>query len=131
MQLPFVTTPIQLRFSDVDMLGHVSNSLYPRYFDLGRIDFYTAIDDSEPKPVSVVRTVSYEMFHEVRLEDKPELLTWCREIDGKRMYIAHELYVGSKLCCSGDVLSLGFDPKTRKTCSFPAHWAPSAEPPRP
>ncbi len=131
MQLPSVTTAIQLRFSDVDMLGHVSNSLYPRYFDLGRIDFYTAIEDDGPKPVSVVRTVNYEMFHEVRLQDAPELLTWCRDIDGKRMYIAHELYVGSTLCTRGEVLSLGFDTASRKTCPFPAHWEPSAEPPRP
>ena len=131
MQLPSVSTAIQLRFSDVDMLGHVSNSLYARYFDLGRIDFYTAIDDAEYKPVSVVRTVSYEMFREVKLQDKPVLLTWCRAIDGKRMYIAHELYVGSELCTSGEVLTLCFDPELRKTCNFPAHWEPSAEPSRP
>ena len=130
MKLPCVTTPIQLRFSDVDMLGHVSNSLYARYFDLGRIDFFTAIDD-EPKPVSVVRTVSYEMFREVKLLDKPELLTWCREIEGKRLYIAHELYVGSQLCTTGEVLCLGFDPESRKTSEFPAHWQASAEPERP
>ena len=33
MQLPKTRTDIQVRFSDLDFLGHVSNSVYAQYFD--------------------------------------------------------------------------------------------------
>ena len=37
-QYPFkCTTPLQLRFNDVDALGHVNNSVYFQFFDQGRL----------------------------------------------------------------------------------------------
>jgi len=33
-------TEIQLRFNDIDMLGHVSNSIYQNYFDLARTAYF-------------------------------------------------------------------------------------------
>ena len=34
-------TPIQKRFADVDMLGHVNNVNQQHYFDLGKSDYFT------------------------------------------------------------------------------------------
>jgi acyl-CoA thioester hydrolase len=31
--------PIQIRFSDIDRLGHVNNSIYNQYFDVARVDY--------------------------------------------------------------------------------------------
>ncbi|MGL4364716.1 MAG: acyl-CoA thioesterase [Bacteroidales bacterium] len=33
-----IITPIQIRFNDIDGFGHVNNSVYWSYFDLGRVD---------------------------------------------------------------------------------------------
>ncbi len=35
--------PIQIRFSDVDFLGHVSNTQYQNYFDLGKTDYFERV----------------------------------------------------------------------------------------
>ncbi|MDR0972047.1 MAG: acyl-CoA thioesterase [Bacteroidales bacterium] len=32
--------PIQIRFSDMDALGHVNNSFYAQYYDVGRINYF-------------------------------------------------------------------------------------------
>lgn len=32
--------PIQVRFSDVDMMGHVSNTVYQTYFDSGKVHYF-------------------------------------------------------------------------------------------
>ena len=40
-------TPITVRFSDIDMAGHVHNSNYLSYFEQARIDFLTAITGPE------------------------------------------------------------------------------------
>ena len=34
--------PIQIRFNDVDMMGHVNNAVIMEYFDLGKAAFFTA-----------------------------------------------------------------------------------------
>jgi acyl-CoA thioester hydrolase len=35
--------PIQVRFCDVDMMGHVSNTVYQTYFDSGKIHYFEQV----------------------------------------------------------------------------------------
>jgi acyl-CoA thioester hydrolase len=47
--------PIQVRFSDVDMMGHVSNTVYQNYFDSGKIAYFDeVIPELEFKDVTLV-----------------------------------------------------------------------------
>lgn len=34
------TLPIQIRFNDVDSIGHINNNIYFSYFDLGKINYF-------------------------------------------------------------------------------------------
>ena len=36
----FHNTPIQIRFNDIDQLGHATNSVYQQYFDLGKMAYF-------------------------------------------------------------------------------------------
>lgn len=35
--------PIQVRFSDVDVMGHVSNTIYQNYYDSGKINYFSEV----------------------------------------------------------------------------------------
>lgn len=35
--------PIQVRFSDVDMMGHVSNTVYQNYYDSGKMNYFLEV----------------------------------------------------------------------------------------
>ena len=50
------TTPIQLRFNDFDALGHVNNSVYFSFYDLGKTTYFNEVipDISVSKEVGVV-----------------------------------------------------------------------------
>lgn len=37
------TLPIQIRFNDIDALGHINNNLYFSYFDLGKTTYFETI----------------------------------------------------------------------------------------
>lgn len=37
--------PLQVRFSDIDRLGHVNNNVYFAYFDLGKTEYFSAVRD--------------------------------------------------------------------------------------
>lgn len=43
------TLPIQIRFNDIDAIGHINNNIYFSYFDLGKT---TYLDDLRPTAVS-------------------------------------------------------------------------------
>ncbi len=42
------TLPIQIRFSDIDALGHINNNLYFSYFDLGKTTYFDTVKDKTP-----------------------------------------------------------------------------------
>ena len=129
MKLPCVTTAVQIRFADIDMLGHVSNSVYPQYMDLGRVDFFVELGKVEQPPISVVRSVHYEMLREVKLLDEAEIITWCSAINVKSMTIDMRLMVKGSCVAKGSTVVVCFDEETRRACAFPAHWQPSDPPP--
>jgi acyl-CoA thioester hydrolase len=35
--------PIQVRFSDIDMMGHVSNTVYQNYYDTGKVQYFDQV----------------------------------------------------------------------------------------
>lgn len=35
--------PIQVRFNDVDIMGHVSNTVYLNYYDAGKMDYFDRV----------------------------------------------------------------------------------------
>ncbi len=35
--------PIQIRFTDIDALGHINNNVYLSYFDLGKADYFERV----------------------------------------------------------------------------------------
>jgi acyl-CoA thioester hydrolase len=35
--------PIQVRFNDVDMMGHVSNTVYLNYYDAGKVNYFDIV----------------------------------------------------------------------------------------
>ena len=35
--------PVQVRFSDVDVMGHVSNTVYQNYFDAGKLNYFEEV----------------------------------------------------------------------------------------
>ena len=41
--------PVQMRFSDIDMLGHLNNNVYLIFMDLAKIEYFGAING---KPVT-------------------------------------------------------------------------------
>ena len=128
MKLPHTATDVQIRFADIDMLGHVSNSVYPQYMDLGRVDFFIELGKSEPAPISVVRSVYYEMLREVKLLDNAEVRTWCSALTGKTMTVEMRLMVAGSCVTKGQTVLVAFDEETRRSSRFPDHWEVS-EPP--
>lgn len=40
------TLPIQIRFNDIDALGHINNNVYLSYFDLGKVTYFENLKSS-------------------------------------------------------------------------------------
>lgn len=54
-------TPIQIRFNDIDQMGHVNNAVLMEYLDLGKDSFLSAHGLSPLKSDFTVMVVHYEV----------------------------------------------------------------------
>ncbi len=127
MKLPTVETPIQVRFSDVDQLGHISNNVYLQYFDMGRLEFFRAIND-EKIPYTVVARIELDLINEICMEDTITLKTWCSYLGTKSMRVEQHLYANGKCAAQGHLVLSGFDMDKRQSTALPSHWQVSDTP---
>ena len=122
MQLPKVSTDIQIRYSDIDEYGHVSNSVYSQYFDIGRIHFFTELKKITEVPNMVIVSIKMDMLKEIRFNDEVVIKTRCSKMGNKSMTFEQNIYSNNELAAKGVVISTGFDPQTRKAIQLPEHW---------
>ena len=45
---------IQVRYSDMDMLGHANNAIYLTYLELARVDYYKQVNRQDWKTIAMV-----------------------------------------------------------------------------
>lgn len=122
MKLPSVQTDIQIRYSDIDEYGHVSNSVYSQYFDIGRIHFFTELKNITEVPNMVIVSIKMDMLKEIRFKDQVVIKTRCSKMGNKSMTFKQNIFSNNELAAKGIVISAGFDPHTRKAIELPKHW---------
>lgn len=124
-----ISTTIQIRFSDVDLMGHVNNATYLQYFELARMDFFKTLLgenwDWNAKGILLANnTIDY--LKPVRLQDSIEIDTQCIKIGNKSLILEYNLYViqeENKIKCTrGTSTLVCFDYTKEQTISVPAEF---------
>jgi acyl-CoA thioester hydrolase len=122
-----LTTPIQIRFSDVDCFGHVNNSVYWSYFDVGRLDYLHRLfaDDFELHDETVI-LVHAEADYKVqtRLKDSVAVRTSVAGIGERSIKMRQEIVnteTGNVHASSFSVLS-GFSKAMQTSIPIKPEW---------
>ncbi|MCD8031905.1 MAG: acyl-CoA thioesterase [Bacteroides sp.] len=79
--------PIQLRFNDVDKFGHVNNSVYFSYYDLGKTEYFATVRpdlDWEKEGIVVVH-LEVDFLAQIFATDPIAVETTVAEIGTKSM----------------------------------------------
>lgn len=92
-------TPIQVRFSDTDMLGHINNVSYFSYFETGRLAYFEELQLSpylfnlKEKQSIVTANLECQYLREVRLGQSVELGVKCERIGKSSLDLIYALYL--------------------------------------
>ena len=113
---------IQVRYVDLDVLGHVNNSVYFSYFEMARVQYFGQVLskdwDWETNGVILVKNWA-EYFKPVLLADQPEITLYVDKIGSKSFDLSYELKVNDVLCTTGGSTMVAFDAKSAKTIEIP------------
>lgn len=113
---------IQVRYVDLDVLGHVNNSVYFSYFEMARVQYFGQVLgkdwDWETNGVILVKNWA-EYIKPVFLADQPEITIYVEKIGSKSFDLSYELRVNDVICTTGGSTMVAFDAKSNKTIEIP------------
>ncbi len=87
-------TPIQIRFKDVDKMGHVNNANHATYLELARMMYFedvVAVKIDWTKQGVILAKVVIDYIVPILLEDKVSVLTTCSRIGNKSFDLTHTI----------------------------------------
>jgi acyl-CoA thioester hydrolase len=114
---------IQVRLTDIDILGHVNNSMYLNYFEMTRVHYFNQLvgpdwDWMENGVVLVQNEVQYHL--PVFLADAPQIQMFCTKIGNKSFTLGYELYVNGQLRTTGSSTLVGFNSNKQQSIEIPS-----------
>jgi acyl-CoA thioester hydrolase len=123
-------TEIQIRFNDVDALGHVNNAVHVTWFELARIKYFDAkvggdIDWEREGMILAHTSISYKT--PIYLKDTIEVLTWFSKAGNTSFELMYEIIRkeadGSEtICATGSSVQVCFNYKENKPVPVPEKW---------
>lgn len=119
--------PVQIRFNDVDVLGHVNNTIYFSFYDTGKAYYFEAVQGKKMKwkdVDTVIANVNCAYIAPIFFGESIEVLTTCLSIHDKSFRLLQVI----RECSTGEIKSVcetvmvSFDPATGQSRSLPDHW---------
>ena len=120
------TLPIQLRFSDFDSLGHVNNTVYLSYYDLGKTAYFsTLFPDWMMKETAVmVVHVDVDFFSQVFPHENVAVETAITELGNKSIHLLQRLISldTQEAKCVCHTVMVYYNLKERTSQDIPQEW---------
>ena len=119
--------PIQIRFSDVDVIGHVNYIVFLQYYDTVKAAFMTELlgrSISWYEVDVVVANIDCAFIAPIFFNEKIEVLTACNYIHDKSFKLLQMLRNSDtgevKSVC--ETVMVSFDPDTQKVAPLKDEW---------
>ena len=122
-----ITTPVQVRFSDLDMARHVHNAVYLEYFELGRMDLlrqFMEPDHDWVRTGLILARNEVDHRRPIHLADPVQVLTWCGRIGDKSFDLNYQVQHAKdgSVFAEGRSVMVCFDYSIQSSIEVPADW---------
>ncbi len=124
--------PIQLRFIDIDAMGHVNNSVYLSYFELGRLEFFKNILNvkTERDFSFIIARCEVNYYKPIDLKSPGIYLNmWCGDFGKKSFKFFYEITDSERAIKFADGLSVQvfYDYTSQQTIPIPEKFIESVK----
>ncbi|MFT4679414.1 MAG: acyl-CoA thioester hydrolase [Flavobacteriales bacterium] len=119
---------IEVRFRDIDALGHVNNAVYFSYFEQARIKFFADhLGQWNWKEYGLLLAHSeIDYLAPLYLNDKVTVETWCAHLGKKSLNFVYEVFTHNEgalvKVAKGMSVLVSFDYLEKRTIEIPVAW---------
>jgi acyl-CoA thioester hydrolase len=117
--MPAFTIPIEVRFNDVDGMGHVNNALYLTYLEHCRMRFFTEVagSKSERDFPFILAHAALDYKSPIKMNAQPQVKMWTSRIGGKSWDFDYEIKdrKTAVVYATGKTVQVAYDYKLEKS----------------
>lgn len=123
-------TEIQIRFSDIDAMGHLNNATFLTYFETARVEILsqlTEINWDEKKYGMIVARAEINYIAPVFLNDQVRVYLKTNKIGNKSFELGYQMKVvnadgSEKITADGITVLVAYDYQTGKSIPLLDEW---------
>lgn len=120
-------TPVQIRFNDIDLMGHVYNAKYQEFFDLARIKYFDEVLGnliSWTHKGLIIASVKTDYLQSTFLEDQIEVISHVTSLGEKSLEMTQQVYKNGQPepVAVGKTIMVCFDMQKRISEIIPTEW---------
>lgn len=118
---------LQIRFNDIDILGHLNNTVYFSFFDTGKAYYFEHIMGGKmdwKRVEAVIANVDCAYISPIYFGEEIEVRTRCMEVHEKSFKLQQvivEKKIG-EIKAAAETVMVSFDPETKKSMPVPDRW---------
>ena len=121
---------IQIRFADIDSMGHVNNAVYLSYFEFTRVYYFNKILgknwDWESKGIILANT-ELSFIKPIKLNDEAFIEMEIGNIGTKSFTFHYNIKVDGQLTTKGSSTLVAFNTKLQESITIPSKMKASFE----
>lgn len=121
---------IQVRFSDIDVMGHVNNAVYLSYFEMTRVHYFRELLglewDWKSYGVLLVRN-EIDYIKPILIQHVPEIHMYFEGAGSKSISLSYEVKVDGEIYTKGISVLVSFDSRIGKTTVIPEEMRTALE----
>ncbi|MDR2181747.1 MAG: acyl-CoA thioesterase [Treponema sp.] len=117
------STIVTPRFGDMDVLGHINNTVLAAWFELARNPFFTIF---APKTyftdgtfMLIMAHTDYDYLSELHFGEDVEIRSWVKRVGTKSFTVYHEAWQGGQRRAKGDAVIVHYDFNGKVTTPLP------------
>ncbi len=118
--------PVQIRFNDVDLFGHLNNSVYVEFFDMGKLLYFKQFMGGhfeKQESVPVVATINCTFCSPTYIDDRLEVYTAVASIGEKSLVLEQRIIDSNKnVKCIATTHMVNVDAKTGRPVPVTDEW---------
>ena len=122
-ELQIEPVKIQIRYADLDALGHVNNSNYLTYFEIARVHYFNALlgkDWDWRNEGMILANSSLEFLKPLLIQHEAEVKISTLSVGTKSFELYYEISVDDVVFCSGKSVIVAFNRLRNETIPIPS-----------
>lgn len=123
----FDRVEIQMRFKDVDLFGHVNNTVYLEYMDLGKVHYINRVLGdlfNTHKDALVIVNINCDFLSPAKYDEPLEVVTRVEAVGVHSLTLNQQVRNSATgdVKCRAKVVMVGFDATTGQSKEIPDSW---------